>query len=120
MGVKREPGKDRRLRMDEKLAAQEVGKRIIEAFGYRQVPDIAERLECDRRDVTAVINGKAMPPAMMLIAISKATGTSIDWLLTGNGVKYGRSSQADESSAETVTPAMWFAGEERERSPQVL
>ena len=120
MGDKREQGKDRRLRMDEKIAAQEVGKRIIEAFGYRQIPDIAARLVCDRRDVNSVINGKVMPPAMMLIAISNATGTSIDWLLTGNGPKFARSAQTRDVAAENVTPAMWFAGEERERSPQVL
>ena len=97
-----------------------VGKRITEAFGYRQIPDIAIRLDCEHKEIAAVLNGEMLPSAPMLVAINAATGASIDWLLTGNGLKYGRDAAVSDGTLEPVSAAMWFAGEERERTGQLL
>ena len=105
---------------DDLTNALDVGSRIAEAFGYRQIPDMAARLGCEFKDVAAVVNGEMLPSTPMLIAINAATGASIDWLLTGNGLKYGRGAASTDNAPEPVSPAMWFAGEERERTGQLL
>ena len=101
-------------------SALDIGKRISEAFGYRQIPEIALQLDCDHFEIAAVMHGEILPSASMLIAINSTTGASIDWLLTGNGTKYGKKGQIADTTPEPVSPAMWFAGEERERTGQLL
>jgi transcriptional regulator with XRE-family HTH domain len=112
--------KKRKQHKDSLTTALSVGKRITEAFGYRQIPDIAIRLDCELKEIASILNGESLPSAPMLVAIHTATGASIDWLLTGDGLKYDRGVAESDGTLEPVTPAMWFAGEERERTGQLL
>jgi len=66
----------------------EIGQRILELFGYREISIIVYRLKTTSNELNAVVDGERMPSAELLLGIRKATGASIDWLLTGEGQKY--------------------------------
>jgi hypothetical protein len=101
--------------------ALDIGRRIMEVFGYQQISNIVFRLKSNRDEIDAVINGNKLPSTELLLGIHKVTGASIDWLLTGNGAKYMNVLKiVDTGATEEVAPAMWFAGSESERSGQLL
>jgi hypothetical protein len=64
----------------------EFGARLAEAFGTESIPEIAARLGTTYQVIKNYFTGR-LPAAEMLIAISKQTGISIHWLLTGTGLK---------------------------------
>src|SRR3954469_22504223 len=66
----------------------EIGRRIMEAFGYQQIPKIVIRLKTTSRQIRDVIEGDELPSIELLLAIQSVTRASIDWLLTGRGPKY--------------------------------
>ncbi len=66
----------------------DIGRRILEIFGYQSISSIVFRLRSTRREIDDVINGDKMPNAELLLGIRKATGASIDWILTGEGSRY--------------------------------
>lgn len=70
------------------LKTLEVGQRILEVFGYQDISEIIFRLKSTRKEIDAVMSGERLPSTELLLAIQKATGTSIDWLLAGVGDKY--------------------------------
>jgi hypothetical protein len=66
----------------------EIGRRIMEVFGYQAIPKIVFRLKSKSRQVRDVIEGNELPSIELLLAIQAVTHASIDWLLTGKGPKY--------------------------------
>jgi hypothetical protein len=108
-------------RQDMLPIALEVGRRIMEVFGYQQISNIVFRLKSSHDEIDSVINGNSLPTTELLRGIHRVTGASIDWLLTGQGTKYMNVLQiVDNPSSEPIAPAMWFAGEENERTGQLL
>ena len=69
-------------------AALDIGRRILEIFGYQEISKIIFRLKSNSREINEVINGEALPSAELLLGIQKTTGASIDWILTGKGSKF--------------------------------
>jgi hypothetical protein len=66
----------------------EIGRRIMEVFGYQPIPKIVIRLKTTSRQIRDVIEGDELPSIELLLAIQSVTRASIDWLLTGRGPKY--------------------------------
>lgn len=84
------------------LKTLEVGQRILEVFGYQAVSQIVFRLKTNRREIDEVISGEKLPSTELLLAIQKATGTSIDWLLAGRGEKYCAEVQPSAGEKERI------------------
>jgi hypothetical protein len=83
-----EPG-ERLISCEEMLPISlEIGRRILEVFGYQSISNIVFRLRSTKREIDNVINGETLPTAELLLGIKKATGASIDWILTGEGPKF--------------------------------
>lgn len=80
-----EPGERLISREDILPISLEIGRRILEVFGYQSISNIVFRLRSTRREIDNVVNGEAMPSAELLLGIRKATGASVDWILTGEG-----------------------------------
>ena len=101
--------------------ALEIGRRIMEVFGYQQISNIVFRLKSNRGEIEAVVNGNELPSTELLLGINRVTGASIDWLLTGRGTKYMNMLKiVDTQQSNDVAPAMWFGGSERDRPGQLL
>jgi hypothetical protein len=66
----------------------EIGRRILEIFGYQKISSIVFRLRSTSEEINAVIDGDEMPTVELLLAVHRTTGASIDWLLTGKGDRY--------------------------------
>ena len=66
----------------------EIGRRILEIFGYQKISSIVFKLRLTADEINAVISGEAMPSVALLLAIHEATGASIHWMVTGKGEKY--------------------------------
>jgi hypothetical protein len=66
----------------------EIGRRILEIFGYQKLSSTVFRLRSTADEINAVINGERMPTVELLLAVHSTTGASIDWLVTGKGSKY--------------------------------
>ncbi|MFM9903547.1 MAG: hypothetical protein ACKVQJ_03120 [Pyrinomonadaceae bacterium] len=110
---------ERLISRDELLPISlEIGRRILEVFGYQHISNIVFRLKSNSREIYSVINGETLPSTEMLLGIHKTTGASIDWLLTGNGEKYLPVLQIADHSFEPVPPALWFTNRELEISSQ--
>ena len=82
-----EPGERHFSRQELVSVNLDIGRRLLEAFGNRSVASIVLRLKSTSREVNAVINGEKLPSAELLLSVQRATGISIDWLLTGVGSK---------------------------------
>ncbi len=95
----------------------EIGRRIMELFGYQRISSIVFRLKLNSRDIDAVINRGALPSGEMLLCIRRATGVSIDWLLTGEGSKFSDSVHHPASSFEVVAAANWIT--DKDISPRL-
>ena len=100
--------------------SSEIGRRVLKVFGYQRAATIARKLRSNRSGVKAVINGKELPSTEMLLGIRRVTGVSLDWLLTGQGSKYPSTARPADPTPDTVTPTMWYSGEERHRPRRVL
>lgn len=94
----------------------DIGRRIMEVFGYQAVSKIVFRLRSNSDEMNAVLNGRRLPSTELLLGIHKLTGVSIDWLLTGNGGKYLPVLQISDRSIEHVPTDLWFVDHERESS----
>ena len=66
----------------------EIGRRLLEIFGYQRISTIVFRLRSTADEVNAIVNGEKMPSVELLLSVHQITGASIDWLLTGKGNKY--------------------------------
>jgi hypothetical protein len=62
----------------------DIGRRIVEAFDYRSDYEIAVILKTSRKAVECLTTGDRLPDVETLLLIHKATGVSLDWLLTGD------------------------------------
>lgn len=82
--------------------ALDVGRRILEVFGYQELCKIVFRLKSNKTEIDDVINGDKLPSAELLLGIHKMTGVSIDWLLTGEGTKF-RSAMTESSREQEAT-----------------
>ncbi|MFT3743929.1 MAG: hypothetical protein QM785_06495 [Pyrinomonadaceae bacterium] len=94
-----EPGERLISREDMLPISLEIGRRILEVFGYQSISNIVFRLRTTKREIDDVINGERLPSAELLLCIRKATGASIDWILTGEG-----SRSAVATALPTVEP----------------
>ena len=83
-----EPGERLISREDILPISLNIGRRILEVFGYQSISNIVFRLRSTRREIDDVVNGETLPTAELLLGIRKATGASIDWLLTGEGPRF--------------------------------
>jgi len=84
----------------------DIGRRILELFGYQKISAIVFRLHATAEEVHSVINGNELPSVELLLAISETTGASIDWLLTGRGAKFlrGEPGAAQHSTIRPLRP----------------
>ena len=80
----------------------EVGRRLLEIFGYQKLAYMVFRLKATAAEINSVVDGKAMPSSELLLAIKKTTGVSIDWLLTGEGVKFAGTEATQPNIALTA------------------
>lgn len=63
----------------------ELYKRLLEAFGTDNSAEIARQLNLKRQAIYRWRDGKNDPSISALLLISKKTGASLHWLLTGQG-----------------------------------
>ena len=84
----------------------EVGRRLLEIFGHQKAT---------AAEINSVVEGNAMPSTELLLAIKKTTGVSIDWLLTGEGVKFAGTEATQPNIA--IAPAEPSGGPRQQRSP---
>ena len=104
------------IRREEMLAMSlKIGRRVMEVFGYQRISNIVFRLKSTSYEINAVVNGEKLPSAELLLGIHRATGASIDWLLTGNGARFIPVLQISDLSYEKLPSALWFNNHENER-----
>jgi transcriptional regulator with XRE-family HTH domain len=65
----------------------EIWVRIQEAFGSQTAAEIARKLNIERQSVYKWRDGKNAPDLDRLYEISHVTGSSLHWLITGQGPK---------------------------------
>jgi hypothetical protein len=97
----------------------EIGRRIMEVFGYQKISNIVFRLKATHDEIDSVLNGRSLPTTELLLGIQWVTGASIDWLLTGQGSKYINSSKIVEG-LETVFPAPRYEDQKRQQPGATL
>ena len=83
-----EPGERLISREDVLPISLEIGRRILEVFGFQSLTTIVFRLKSTKREIDEVVNGEMLPTAELLLGIKKVTGASIDWILTGEGLRF--------------------------------
>lgn len=79
-----------------------IGKRIKDAIGTESVNAFAKRFDIPESSLRAYIENQARPGVDALIAISEATGVTVDWLATGK--EFGSFSTLD--AAENMVPGL--------------
>ena len=84
----------------------EIGRRIMEIFGYQRISDIVFRLKSTSAEINAVINGQNLPSTELLLGINKTTNASIDWILTGKGAKFIPAPQITDRSYEILATVL--------------
>ena len=67
----------------------EIGRRLMEVFGNQEISNITFRLKSTAREINNILDGRELPSCKLLLGIRKLTGVSVDWLLTGEGPKFG-------------------------------
>jgi transcriptional regulator with XRE-family HTH domain len=75
--------------MTKGFAYQEIGRRIRELRGNSRQKDWATKIGCDQGYISQVENGVTKPSLAFLKGVASITNASIDWVLTGNGDRYG-------------------------------
>lgn len=83
-----EPGERLISREDILPISLDIGRRILEVFGYQSMSALVFRLKSTKREIDQVVNGEVLPTVELLLGIKKATGASIDWILTGEGSRF--------------------------------
>lgn len=63
----------------------EFGDRLRQAFDGATNAEIARRCDTTRAVIKEYVDGNRLPMAELLLRMRRATGVSIDWLLTGRG-----------------------------------
>lgn len=112
-----EPG-ERLISREELLPTSlEIGRRIMEVFGYQKISAIVFRLKSTSEEIRSVINGERMPSSELLLSIQRITGASTDWLLTGEGPKYTGRIMIKEGPYDSLPLAV--LGVQRERQPRL-
>lgn len=87
----------------------EIGRRILEIFGYQKISNIVFRLKSTKREIEQVIDNGEMPSVELLLAIHEITGASLHWILTGKGDKFPKEeTAAREPGARTRHRARSF------------
>lgn len=112
-----EPGERLISREDILPISLEIGRRILEVFGYQSISNIVFRLRSTKREIDNVVNGEALPSAELLLGIRKATGASIDWILTGEGSRFAVStaiSATEPRGEQSLALSVINASRERE------
>ena len=84
----------------------EIGRRIMEIFGYHRISNIVFRLKSTSAEINAVINGQSLPSTELLLGIQKVTNASIDWILTGKGAKFIPATQVTDRSYEIIATTL--------------
>lgn len=116
-----EPGERLIPRQEMLPISLEIGRRVLEVFGYQSIAAIVFRLRSSRDEIDAVIDGKRLPSTELLLGIHKLTGASIDWLLTGQGARYIDISRINDDGNNTVLyPSLLLNGNNGSRSRQAL
>jgi transcriptional regulator with XRE-family HTH domain len=105
-----EPGERLLAERDLLPVSLDIGRRILDVFGYQEISNIVFRLRSTPGEINAVVNGEMMPSVEILLGIQKLTGASIDWLLTGKGNKFLRDSATTEERY-TGRFLPWAAGD---------
>ncbi len=101
-----EPG-ERLISRDEILPISlDIGRRILEVFGYQRIPTIVFRLKSTAAEINSIVNGESLPSPELLIGIRKITGVSIDWILTGDGPKFVSPIGLDDQSSPSLPLAV--------------
>ena len=109
------------LSRDEMLPlALEIGRRLIEVFGYHGISNIVFRLRSNSDEINSIINGEILPSTELLLGMHKVTGVSIDWLLTGKGARYSIPLQIQEASYDRLPSALWFINQDDDRHHENL
>lgn len=83
-----EPGERLVSRKEILPISLEIGRRLLDVFGYQRIRTLVFRLKTNSHELRSIINGEKLPSTELLIGIQRATGVSIDWLLTGEGPQY--------------------------------
>ena len=112
-----EPGERLISREDILPISLDVGRRILEVFGYQSISAIVFRLRSTKREIDQVVNGETLPTAELLLGIKKATGASIDWILTGHGPRFIATTArpiADQRPEQNMSLAVMAAHRERD------
>src|SRR5437660_5382382 len=78
------------------------GYRLKEAFQGLPNKEIARKLGVSNSAVTTYMLGR-IPPAEMLIEISRLTGRSIHWLITGEGEEFVNLEQKKRAHTILIT-----------------
>lgn len=96
------------------------GLRLREVFYGAQNKEIAHKLGVSNSAITTYLNGR-VPPHETLIKISRLTGCSIHWLITGEGSKWvSNPRRFEESSTHTIVLANQKGGEAKSTSATIL
>jgi transcriptional regulator with XRE-family HTH domain len=91
----------RQLKFRETLAE------LIEARGFHEQQQLAERLQVTGSSVSQYLGGRSLPAIPRLIALADILGVSLDFLICG--AEYGQSEDAARTAAGAATPsAQWF------------
>jgi hypothetical protein len=99
-----EKGERHFSKVELKGVSLEIGRRVLEIFGHGSISTMVFRLRSTSDEIRGVVNGGKMPSTELLLAISKATGASVDWLLTGSGNKYLRDQERSEGLIKVPRP----------------
>lgn len=96
------------------------GLRLKEVFYGVQNKEIAHKLDVSNSAITTYMNGR-VPPHETLIKISRLTGCSIHWLITGEGSKWvSNPRRFEESFSHTIVLANQKGGEAKSTSATIL
>ena len=94
------------------------GLRLKEAFNHASNTEIARSLGLSNSAITTYMDGR-IPPAETLIEISRLTGCSIHWLLTGEGFKEVGSNDGSKR-AQTIVFSNMAGGEAKSTSAALI
>ncbi len=75
----------RPLRSESGVDLQAVGKRVRELRGQATQEEFARVLGISQAQLSKYELGQSAPPLGVLAKLAKASGKSVDWILTGEG-----------------------------------
>ena len=100
--------KGERLFSDDEILPMnlEIGRRLMEVFGNQEISNITFRLRSTAQEIDDILDGRLLPSCELLLGIRKLTGVSLDWLLTGEGPKFGAHRNSREPMRDLTDPGM--------------